>query len=259
MFPYLDLAGLKLRTVLRPSYFDDVEALTPGYTVQRIASRSSSINSRLRKRYGSSNTLPFGQSAPPLIPSGVLPPAVTLTGRPVLGSFIMLLVIASTTTFNWSSDGGVTFTNGVGITPTVQLGTTGMSAIFPVGSYTVGQAYAAAPPVPETVLQWLDWMVTSDVATRHGINPNDPLAVRIEANAARAEAQLEEAANTQTGLFDLPTSEDAASAIDTGGPRGYSEQSPYAWTYRQQAAAQGRCGGCGCNPCICPPNRLVGG
>jgi hypothetical protein len=268
VFPYIDLPGVQQRSVLRPSYFNDVETQTPGFTAQSIASHSSGINSRLRKRYGKSGSLPFGQGAPALVPSGLTPPAVSLTGRPTLGSLLMVIGVTTpgalgTMVFEWSQNGGVTFTEGVMSASAVLLGTTGMTALFPADTYDASNAYAAAPPVPETILKWLTFLVTEDVATRHGINPNDPLAIRITEKAKLAEAELLEAANTQTGLFDLPSSEDEGSAIDTGGPRGYSQQSPYEWTYLQAAAAYGRgrgglgCARCGCLPCACP-NSLVG-
>ena len=268
-FPYIDLVGIQRRSVLRPSYFTDVEAQTPGFTAQSIASHSSGINSRLRKRYGASGTLPFGQGAPALVPSGVTPPAVTFTGRPTLGSLLMSIVITTGgpiygAIFKWSLD-GITWNTNVQTAPTVLLGTTGLTAVFPAEAsviYDVSNAYTAATPVPETVLKWLTFLVTDDVATRHGINPNDPLAIRISEKAKLAETELAEAANSQTGLFDLPTSEDQASSINTGGPRSYSENSPYTWTYRQAAQAYGRgavgwCSVCGASPCQCR-NSLVG-
>jgi hypothetical protein len=263
-FPYLDLAGVQLRSVMRPSYFTDVEALTPGFTVQSIATNTSPINSQMRKRYG--GNLPWGQQAPPLVPAGLAPPAVTLVGRPTLGSYQTLVQITlggalGTATFQWSSNNGVTWTTGVLTAASVALGATGMSALFPAGPYDVSNVYAAAPPVPETILQWLTALVTDDVSVRHGINPNDPLAQRIGERVKTARAQIEEAANTKDGLWDLPQSEDAPSAIDTGGPRSYSEQSPYEWARRQQIAAYGAstCRRCGCAPCVCSPFGLVGG
>lgn len=262
-FPAVDLAGVMRRSFLRPSYFTDVEAQSPGFTVQSIASNSSSIWSRLRKRYGASGTLPFGQLPPTLVPSGLTPPSVTLTGRPTLGSYLMVIQITTggplgTAVFQWSSDGGVTWTSSVTTAASVTLGTTGMTALFPdTGNYDTSNSYAAAPPVPETILRWLTILVTADVFRRHGVNPNDPLMVGLVDEVKQVRAEIEEAANSQTGLFDLPTSEDQASAVTTGGPFVYSEQSPYTWAYRQQAAAQGGGGGWPPPGGACPPNSLV--
>lgn len=329
MFPYIDLAGVQRRSVLRPSYFNDVETLTPGFTVQSISNRSSEINARLRKRYGKS--LPLGQAAPPLTPSGgtTTPPGVTLSGRPTLGSYITFLQITAggslgTALFQWSSDGGLTWnigstlvatgtsppvvsvagagpqsspsqlqvqittggalgtaifkwsTNGgatwtsnvttaatvalgtTGLTlsfaagtysttdaytgqgivtaATVALGTTGMTALFPaLGTYDTTMAYEAVTPVVEDVLRWLTVLVTADVADRHGISTTDPLWIRISTRVDTVLKELEEAANSQTGLLDLPINEDEGSAITTGGPLGFSDASPYAWTDRQVA------------------------
>lgn len=268
-FPYIDLAGVQLRSILRPSYFSDVETQTPGYTAQSIATNSSPINSQMRKRYG--GILPWGQSPPSLVPAGLTPPAVTLSGRPTLGSYQVIVQITTggalgAAVFKWSSNGGTTYTTGVLTAASVVLGATGMTALFPaVGTYDVSNVYAAATPVPETILQWLTTLVTEDVSIRHGINPNDPLRIAIKERVDLTRAQLEAAANSKDGLWDLPLSEDQGSAVDTGGPMAYSEASPYAWTYAQQRAAcrpynsstGRRCPLCGLWPCGCR-NPLVG-
>ena len=258
MFPYIDLAGLKRRSFLRPNYFDDVETETPGFTAQSIATHSSSINSRLRKRYG--QLLPFGQTPPALIPSGTTPPAVALQGRPTLGSFLVVITITfpgplGTAVFSWSSNGGITnVATGVPTAPTVLLGNTGMSAVFPAGSYDTTNVYAAAPPVPETILRWVTTLVTHDVLRRHGVNTLDPLMAGLVEEVKVVQSEIEEAANSQTGLFDLPVSEDEQSAIGTGGPLAYSEQSPYRWTELQVQSVYGHAAGVLTNP-----NKLVGG
>jgi hypothetical protein len=257
-FPYIDLLGVQRRSFLRPSYFNDVEQQSKGFTVQSIASNSSSINSRLRKRYG--KFLPFGQSAPALLPSGLTPPTVTLTGRPTLGSYLVQIQITTVgalgaAIFKWSSDGGVTWTSDVLTAAQVTLGSTGMAALFSdVGTYDTSNAYSAAPPVPETILRWITILVTADVFRRHGVNPNDPIMQGLVDEVKQVRAEIEEAANSQTGLFDLPFSEDEPSAVTTGGPRGYSEASPYTWTYRQEARAERELAGF-----VDVPNRLVGG
>jgi hypothetical protein len=264
-FPYIDLAGLMRRSILRPSYFTGtggVETVTPGFTVQNIATHTSYINSRLRKRYG--GQLPWGQQAPSLVPAGGTPevpsPNVTLMGRPVLGSFQTIIQITTagalgTALFRWSSDGGITFPVGqenVATALQVQLGTTGMFANFvgSMGNYTTAYSYAAATAVPETLLRWLTLMVSLDVWKRHGTNTADPQFSALADDVKVAKAELEEAANSNTGLWDLPVSEDQGSAIDTGGPFGFSDSSPYAWTDRQvvlgtRQDAQDGYGGCG--------------
>ena len=155
---------------------------------------------------------------------------------------------------------------GIPTAASVLLGTTGMTALLPALPYDPSDVYAAAPPVPEIILGWLTAFVTDAVATRHGINPNDPLYKRITDLVTKSEEQLQQAANSKDGLWDLPQVEDLGSAVNTGGPRGYSESSPYQWTYGQQARAMrgfpyaggACCAACGAFPCVCR-NGLVGG
>jgi hypothetical protein len=258
-FPCLDANGIQRRSFLRPSIFNEVEGQSPGFTVQSIATQTSYVYSRLRKRYG--KHLPFGQAAPALVPAGSWPPSVVLTGRPTLGCYLMVLQITTggpmgTAIFRWSSDGGITYApsaTNVPTAPTVVLATTGMSAVFPVGTYDISQSYAAAPPVPEAILRWVTILVSADVFRRHGVNPNDPMMIGLTEEVKVVRAEIEEAANSQTGLFDLPSSEDEQSAVSTGGPRSYSEASPYTWTYRQEEAASREL-----DLVVGTPNRLVG-
>jgi len=85
---------------------------------------------------------------------------------------------------------------------------------------------------PRTVLRWLVKLVTRDAFSKRGHNPTSSQdAEAIEAAAARAEAELKEAADSQQGLFDLPLlPATGSSAVSAGGPLAYSEQSPYRWT-----------------------------
>lgn len=229
-FPYDSLAGVMARSALRPSYFQDVEELYPGFTVQSIASHQSYINGRLRKRCGRS--LPFGQGPPPLEGAGLNPPAVSLQGRAVVGSVIIQLKLIAggplgTATFQWSQDAGQSWSGTAPTAATFALGATGLVAAFPVGTYDATNVYAASPPVPEIILKWLNYLVSRDVLERHGANTQDPFVIARTADATTARAELLEAANSKDGLFDLPTQDDEGSAISTGGPFFYSETSPY--------------------------------
>jgi hypothetical protein len=112
----------------------------------------------------------------------------------------------------------------------VTLGATGMQAAFPVGEYSADNVYLASTPVPETVLGWIVAMVTVDDYQKRGVNPQDPMIALCVEALTTAMAELKEAADSKEGLFDLPACEDADSAVTTGGPLGYSETSPYAWT-----------------------------
>lgn len=236
-FPALSLAQFMSRTVMPSADVTIVETAQPGFTVQRIATQTSWLYSRLRKRYAS--TIPFGQVPPTLIASGLNPPVVVLTGRPTLGAYLLALEItldgiAGVATFQWSSDGGVTWTTGLVTGPAVALGATGLVADFsPVGTYDVSNTYAAATPVPEAFLDWLTVLVTIDLYWKRGSNPQDPGVAALTARKEEVLAEVKEAADSQNGLFDLPTSEDQTTAISSGGPFGCSSASPYRWTDSQ--------------------------
>lgn len=96
--------------------------------------------------------------------------------------------------------------------------------------------YAApfSTPVPLTVKRWLARIVTRECYLKRGVDPLDPQWTSIEAAATKAEEEIKEAADSETGLFDLPLRADTTSTgISKGGPYGYSEQSPYVWTTKQ--------------------------
>lgn len=83
-------------------------------------------------------------------------------------------------------------------------------------------------PYPEVVLDWLTALVTPRVWLRRGHDPTDEQSQEYRDDAAKAEAEIMEAANCETGLFDLPLRADVeTSGITRGGPFGYSESSPY--------------------------------
>lgn len=234
--PYFDLAGYKLRTKVDPRDVDLCESKFPGYLRRRISIGSQLVNDQLHKRY----LVPLGQLAPTLVAFGTLPPSVTLQGRPTLGSLEMVIQITTpgvlgVAVFQWSSDGGQTFTTTVVTAATVALGATGLTAVFPSGNYAADNAWTAPTPIPEIVLGWLVTMVDIDVWDRRGVNPQDPGLARGLQERERADAQIANAANSEVGLFDLPTNDAAGdSAIKQGGPMFYSEASPYAWQDQQR-------------------------
>lgn len=246
-FPYLDLYGFKLRTVMAAAEVDYVETDTPGYTAGRIAVRSSYINGRLRKRYGATattNSLPLGQTAPELIGSGTTPPGLSLRGQPILGSMQVIVSITTggatgTAVFKWSSNNGITYNTGVTSATSVSLGGTGLSVLFPsTGTFSTDNVYAAATPVPEIVLGWLTTLVTYDLYRKRGVNPQDPQIELLVVEMTNVLAEIKEAADSRDGLFDLPVSEDEDSAVTTGGPLGTSQTSPYVWTDVERAVGE---------------------
>jgi hypothetical protein len=97
-----------------------------------------------------------------------------------------------------------------------------------------------ASPVPTTVLRWLTHMVTELAYEKRGYNPTSAQDGKIAERAATARAEVKEAADSETGLFDLPLRQDApgASGVSQGGPFGYAEASPYEWTDRQHEAVR---------------------
>lgn len=86
-------------------------------------------------------------------------------------------------------------------------------------------------PVPGIIEKWLNHLVTLDVDMKRGVSPTDEQFDLIQKRAERALEEILEAANGQTGLFDLPTIDDGSiSAIGAGAPLAYAEASPYSYT-----------------------------
>jgi hypothetical protein len=231
-FPALDLPTFTLRTVMPKGDVQLVESVEPGFIAARIAINTAWIYARLRKRY--QYAIPFGQTPPTLIAAGLTPPNVTLQGVPTLGAYRMIVQVTTggqlgTAIFKWSSDGGRSWTVGVATAATsIALGQTGMSALFSPGGYDPSNVYAAATPIPEEILDWLTVLTTGDAFDKRGTSPQDPVVARLAARELEVRAEVKEAADGQSGLFDLPTSADQDSAIDSGSPFGCSTASPYA-------------------------------
>lgn len=90
--------------------------------------------------------------------------------------------------------------------------------------------------VPECVVRWLTSLVTRDCYGRRGFNPSSEQdAAMVLDMATTAEAEIEEAADSETGLFDLPSFEGLpdTSGVTQGFPLSYSETSPYVAFDRQ--------------------------
>jgi len=97
----------------------------------------------------------------------------------------------------------------------------------------------AAPfqaPYPPVVLRWLNQLVTLKSMMALGFNPQSPQDSLAKEQHDIAVAELKEAADSKDGLFDLPLRADTtATGVSKGGPRGYSEESPYTNLDRQRA------------------------
>ena len=99
-------------------------------------------------------------------------------------------------------------------------------------------AIAANPN--ETVKRWIAKLATLECYERRGFNPtSEQDRVAIIDSAQLARDQVAQAANSQTGLFELPLLPSTdPDAVTKGGPLGYSETSPYAWTTVQAEAGR---------------------
>ncbi|MBA3841103.1 MAG: hypothetical protein H0X39_00510 [Actinobacteria bacterium] len=84
------------------------------------------------------------------------------------------------------------------------------------------------PPYPEAVRRWLTRIVTQDCYLHRGIRPSDEQQAVVTQQANDATTEVKEAADAQIGLIDLQLSDTQnGSAVVYGGPRVYSEASPY--------------------------------
>lgn len=102
--------------------------------------------------------------------------------------------------------------------------------------------YAApfSAPYPLKVVGWLEAIVTLRAYQRRGFNPSAMQDQTILEAEKRAWAEIEQAADAEKGLFELPVTQGAtATGVVRGGPLGYSEVSPYTWTDRQWEAILG--------------------
>jgi phage gp36-like protein len=85
-----------------------------------------------------------------------------------------------------------------------------------------------ADPTPRCVLRWQAAIADPIVLRKRGIDQTDEQYADFVKLSDTAWKEIEEAANGNTGLFDLPARADTtASGITKGGPLGYSEASPY--------------------------------
>lgn len=101
--------------------------------------------------------------------------------------------------------------------------------------------YAApfASPYPSAVKAWEARITAHRVCIRRGVDPTDQQQQDIAEDALTAKVEIKEAANSEHGLYDLPLRADTTeTGVSRGGPRSYSEQSPYVWTDVQLDAAR---------------------
>lgn len=97
--------------------------------------------------------------------------------------------------------------------------------------------------VPEILEDWITAIVTARAYAKRGVNPSSGdlwFAEMVITPAREAALAVAEAANSETGLFDLPLLASVAPAGNAtrGGPLAYTERSPYVHTDVQQAAGR---------------------
>lgn len=98
---------------------------------------------------------------------------------------------------------------------------------------------ADSPPM--IVEEWLSRIVTHRCYLKRGVDPTDAEVSAIADDAQKAKDEITEAANSNTGLFELPLRADLQGSVGVvrASPQGYSEVSPYTWTELQREAACG--------------------
>lgn len=92
-------------------------------------------------------------------------------------------------------------------------------------------------PYPPAVPGWLARIVDEASYLKRGIDPTDAQWPIIQERAAEARAEIKEAADSVTGLFELPLA-DGSQGVKRGTPLVYAEQSPYTWIREQREAAE---------------------
>jgi hypothetical protein len=95
-------------------------------------------------------------------------------------------------------------------------------------------------PYPDAVTGWLTSLVSKRLLLRRGIDATDAQFIVIDEDEQEARDEIKEAADSDTGLFDLPLRGDTdATGVSRGGPFAYSEQSPYAFADTQAEVGRG--------------------
>jgi hypothetical protein len=94
-------------------------------------------------------------------------------------------------------------------------------------------------PYPDVVIEWCEALTSLDVLMRRGIDSADEQFDVVRKRAEQAQADVLQAADAETGLFELPlTASSAASGVSKGGPYVYSSSGPYTSFDEQRAIAR---------------------
>lgn len=123
---------------------------------------------------------------------------------------------------------------------TVALPGTGLTVAFPAGTYGADNAFFAPTPVLEIVLQWETKILTYEAYRKRGTDWTLPNMVQTKEDRDGALAEIKEAADSDTGLFDLPMNDASnVSGAKCGGPLFYTETSPYVSADYQEQIGRG--------------------
>ena len=82
---------------------------------------------------------------------------------------------------------------------------------------------------PMIIKEWTARMVEVSCWLKRGVRTTDEQFQESRARGDKALEEIELAANSENGLFDLPLATGGSAVTATTWPRGYSEQSPYVW------------------------------
>lgn len=92
---------------------------------------------------------------------------------------------------------------------------------------------AGNPPI--ALQLWVSRIMTLRLYLKRGVDATDAQVAVIREDEQAAWAEIKEAADSATGLYELPLrSTDATLGVTKAGPLAYSETSPYRWTTRQR-------------------------
>jgi phage gp36-like protein len=91
-------------------------------------------------------------------------------------------------------------------------------------------------PYPVTAQLWLEALTTERVLLRRGVDATDQQAAHLFALADKARNEIQEAADSRDGLYELPLNAgDTDDGVTKAFPLGYVEYSPYTASYNQRA------------------------
>lgn len=94
-------------------------------------------------------------------------------------------------------------------------------------------------PFPLTAQLWLEALVTERVLLRRGVDATDQQAAHLFSLAQTARTELQEAADSKEGLYELPLNAgDTDDGVTKAFPLSYVEVSPYTWLTNQRSDAE---------------------